>query len=110
MHFHRSRAFFALAGAAIEHICEETNEEIALDRSLLIRAAKCLLAAITRVLLLADIVVVKQLLLAKDKVSTFVLFFFIVLFVLQTRFNIVRGDQLIEDTFCAEDKWNTTEA
>uniref|UniRef100_A0AAR5Q4I3 Alpha-catulin n=1 Tax=Dendroctonus ponderosae TaxID=77166 RepID=A0AAR5Q4I3_DENPD len=57
------------AGAAIEHICEETNEEIALDRSLLIRAAKCLLAAITRVLLLADIVVVKQLLLAKDKVS-----------------------------------------
>ncbi|ERL95043.1 hypothetical protein D910_12313, partial [Dendroctonus ponderosae] len=55
--------------AAIEHICEETNEEIALDRSLLIRAAKCLLAAITRVLLLADIVVVKQLLLAKDKVS-----------------------------------------
>ncbi|XP_060520875.1 alpha-catulin isoform X2 [Cylas formicarius] len=57
------------AGGAIEQICEETNEEIAFDRSLLIRAARCLLSAITRVLLLADIVVVKQLLLAKDKVS-----------------------------------------
>ncbi|KAL1500968.1 hypothetical protein ABEB36_006378 [Hypothenemus hampei] len=56
-------------GGAIEHICEEMNEEITFDRTLLIRAAKCLLAAITRVLLLADIVVVKQLLLAKDKVS-----------------------------------------
>ncbi|XP_076263854.1 alpha-catenin related isoform X2 [Rhynchophorus ferrugineus] len=57
------------AGGAIEHICDETNEEVTFDRTLLIRAAKCLLAAITRVLLLADIVVVKQLLLAKDKVS-----------------------------------------
>lgn len=55
-------------GSAIEQICEETNEEVTLDRTLLVRAAKCLLAAITRVLLLADIVVVKQLLLAKDKV------------------------------------------
>ena len=35
----------------------------------MVRAARCLLAAITRVLLLADSVVVKQLLLAKDKVS-----------------------------------------
>ncbi|XP_050311653.1 alpha-catulin isoform X2 [Anthonomus grandis grandis] len=58
------------AGGAIEHICEEqSSEEMTFDRSLLIRAAKCLLSAITRVLLLADIVVVKQLLLAKDKVS-----------------------------------------
>ncbi|XP_066255592.1 alpha-catulin isoform X4 [Euwallacea similis] len=57
------------AGSAIEQICEETNEEVSLDRTLLVRAAKCLLASITRVLLLADIVVVKQLLLAKDKVS-----------------------------------------
>lgn len=60
--------FWNFLGSAIEQICEETNEEVTLDRTLLVRAAKCLLAAITRVLLLADIVVVKQLLLAKDKV------------------------------------------
>ncbi|XP_018564734.1 alpha-catulin [Anoplophora glabripennis] len=57
------------AGGAIEHICEETDEEVLPDRTTLIRASRCLLGAITRVLLLADIVVVKQLLLAKDKVS-----------------------------------------
>ncbi|XP_019871343.1 alpha-catulin isoform X3 [Aethina tumida] len=57
------------AGGLIEHICEETDEEVLPDRSTLIRGARCLLGAITRVLLLADIVVVKQLLLAKDKVS-----------------------------------------
>ncbi|KAK9871611.1 hypothetical protein WA026_012991 [Henosepilachna vigintioctopunctata] len=59
------------AGGAIERICEETEEaqEVLPDRTVLIRAARCLLGAITRVLLLADIVVVKQLLLAKDKVS-----------------------------------------
>ncbi|KAH0820089.1 hypothetical protein GEV33_002702 [Tenebrio molitor] len=54
---------------AIEHICEETDEEVLPDRGTLVRASRCLLGAITRVLLLADIVVVKQLLLAKDKVS-----------------------------------------
>ncbi|KAJ3660646.1 hypothetical protein Zmor_005085 [Zophobas morio] len=53
----------------IEQICEETDEEVLPDRATLVRAARCLLGAITRVLLLADIVVVKQLLLAKDKVS-----------------------------------------
>nr|XP_023016964.1 alpha-catulin [Leptinotarsa decemlineata] len=57
------------AGGAIEHICEVHEEEVLPDRTTLIRAARCLLGAITRVLLLADIVVVKQLLLAKDKVS-----------------------------------------
>lgn len=62
---------FLLSGGAIEHICEETQEEVQVlsDRSALVRAARCLLGAVTRVLLLADIVVVKQLLLAKDKVS-----------------------------------------
>lgn len=35
----------------------------------MIRAARTLLSSVTRVLLLADIVVVKQLLLAKDRVS-----------------------------------------
>lgn len=39
-------------------------------RGSLVRAARCLLGSVTRVLLLADTVVVKQLLLAKDKVST----------------------------------------
>uniref|UniRef100_A0A6P7GCI7 Alpha-catulin-like n=1 Tax=Diabrotica virgifera virgifera TaxID=50390 RepID=A0A6P7GCI7_DIAVI len=57
------------AGSAIEHICEVHDEEVSPDRTTLVRAARCLLGAITRVLLLADIVVVKQLLFAKDKVS-----------------------------------------
>jgi hypothetical protein len=35
----------------------------------MVRAARGLLSSVTRVLLLADIVVVKQLLLAKDRVS-----------------------------------------
>lgn len=35
----------------------------------MVRAARTLLNSVTRVLLLADIVVVKQLLLAKDKVN-----------------------------------------
>ena len=39
------------------------------DRAAMVRAARSLLAAVTRVLLLADSVVVKQLLLAKDKVK-----------------------------------------
>lgn len=39
------------------------------DRTSMVRAARSLLNSVTRVLLLADIVVVKQLLLAKDKVS-----------------------------------------
>lgn len=38
------------------------------ERAAMVRAARGLLASVTRVLLLADIVVVKQLLLAKDKV------------------------------------------
>lgn len=57
------------AGSAIERICEEADVEVGSDRSTLVREARCLLGAITRVLLLADIVVVKQLLLAKDKVQ-----------------------------------------
>ncbi|CAL4059270.1 unnamed protein product, partial [Meganyctiphanes norvegica] len=38
-------------------------------RGAMVRAARCLLSSVTRVLLLADTVVVKQLLLAKDKVT-----------------------------------------
>ncbi|XP_059352349.1 alpha-catulin-like isoform X3 [Daphnia carinata] len=39
------------------------------DKGSMVRAARCLLAAVTQVLLLADTIVVKQLLQAKDKVS-----------------------------------------
>nr|CAI5843482.1 unnamed protein product [Callosobruchus analis] len=62
-------SFVFFAGGAIEQICEVHEEEVLPDRTTLVRASRCLLSAITRVLLLADIVVVKQLLLAKDKVS-----------------------------------------
>ncbi|XP_037792726.1 alpha-catulin-like [Penaeus monodon] len=73
------------AGLAIEKLCE--TAEANLDpgmvvggvgggggsrpeyRASMIRAARCLLSSVTRVLLLADTVVVKQLLLAKDKVT-----------------------------------------
>lgn len=44
-------------------------EDSLADRGSVVRAARCLLGSVTRVLLLADIVVVKQLLLAKDKVA-----------------------------------------
>ncbi|XP_075214953.1 alpha-catenin related [Lycorma delicatula] len=57
------------AGAAIEKLCEAALEDSLTDRSAVVRAARCLLSSVTRVLLLADIVVVKQLLLAKDKVA-----------------------------------------
>ncbi|KAK6624674.1 hypothetical protein RUM44_011533 [Polyplax serrata] len=55
------------AGAGIEKLCE--MEECLTERGAVVRAARALLASVTRVLLLADIVVVKQLLLAKDKVA-----------------------------------------
>ncbi|XP_063593162.1 alpha-catulin-like [Penaeus indicus] len=73
------------AGLAIEKLCEtaEANLEPGMVvggvgggggsrpeyRASMIRAARCLLSSVTRVLLLADTVVVKQLLLAKDKVT-----------------------------------------
>lgn len=45
-------------------------DETLCDRTAMVRAARSLLNSVTRVLLLADIVVVKQLLLSKDKVSS----------------------------------------
>ncbi|XP_054277543.1 alpha-catulin isoform X2 [Macrosteles quadrilineatus] len=57
------------AGTAIEKLCEAVLEDSLTDRGAVVRAARCLLSSVTRVLLLADIVVVKQLLLAKDKVA-----------------------------------------
>ncbi|KAL5287963.1 CTNNAL1 family protein [Megaselia abdita] len=66
------------AGISIERLCEITATDPLgypppdghlADRSAMIRSARALLSSVTRVLLLADIVVVKQLLLAKDKVN-----------------------------------------
>ncbi|XP_050691907.1 alpha-catulin-like isoform X3 [Eriocheir sinensis] len=74
------------AGLAIEKLCETAEANFVVDggvggggggggggrpeyRASMIRAARCLLSSVTRVLLLADTVVVKQLLLAKDKVT-----------------------------------------
>ncbi|XP_037031789.1 alpha-catulin isoform X3 [Bradysia coprophila] len=63
------------AGSSIERLCEITVTDPLgydgplADRSAMVRAARGLLSSVTRVLLLADIVVVKQLLLAKDKVA-----------------------------------------
>lgn len=50
-------------GRAIERVCAGA------DGAGMVSAARALLAAVTRVLLLADMVVVRQLLLAKDKVT-----------------------------------------
>ncbi|XP_044012425.1 alpha-catulin isoform X2 [Aphidius gifuensis] len=58
-----------VAGGTIEKLCECAVDDSLADRSSVVRAARCLLGSVTRVLLLADIVVVKQLLLAKDKVA-----------------------------------------
>ncbi|CAH0724793.1 unnamed protein product, partial [Brenthis ino] len=51
------------AGRAIERVCAGA------DGAGMVTAARALLASVTRVLLLADMVVVRQLLLAKDKVA-----------------------------------------
>ncbi|CAH1392812.1 unnamed protein product [Nezara viridula] len=57
------------AGSAIEKLCESAGEDCLRERSAVVRAARNLLTSVTRVLLLADVVVVRQLLLAKDKVA-----------------------------------------
>lgn len=63
-------------GQSIERLCEIVandpllgHEDSINDRNAMVRAGRALLSSVTRVLLLADIVVVKQLLLTKDKVS-----------------------------------------
>jgi hypothetical protein len=63
-----------IAGSSIERLCDvaasdPTGYAQLDDRGPMVRAARALLGSVTRVLLLADIVVVKQLLLAKDRVS-----------------------------------------
>jgi hypothetical protein len=68
---------FSSTGHSIERLCDiaasdpgwQTRPDPIDDRGPMVRAARGLLSSVTRVLLLADIVVVKQLLLAKDRVS-----------------------------------------
>ncbi|KAL7017697.1 hypothetical protein ACKWTF_010490 [Chironomus riparius] len=62
------------AGSSIERLCDvAASDPMGYaqldDRGPMVRAARSLLGSVTRVLLLADIVVVKQLLLAKDRIS-----------------------------------------
>ncbi|XP_071651495.1 alpha-catulin isoform X3 [Temnothorax longispinosus] len=58
-----------VAGSAIEKLCECALEDSLADRGSVVRAARCLLGSVTKVLLLADIVVVNHVLHAKDKVA-----------------------------------------
>lgn len=65
-------------GLSIERLCEIVandptlaHESTLSDRNAMVRAGRALLSSVTRVLLLADIVVVKQLLLTKDKVKQY---------------------------------------
>jgi hypothetical protein len=65
------------AGSSIERLCDvAASDPMGYaqldDRGPMVRAARSLLGSVTRVLLLADIVVVKQLLLAKDRVSSLI--------------------------------------
>ncbi|XP_054166847.1 alpha-catulin-like [Oppia nitens] len=67
------------AGTLIEQLCESATHEIDpsaagqmrsySDKSCMVRAARALLSSVTRVLLIADTVVVKQLISTKDRVS-----------------------------------------
>nr|XP_042908338.1 alpha-catulin [Parasteatoda tepidariorum] len=65
--------FIVMLGSMIEHLCEVQHDDGGqlrpyADKHHLARAARALLSSVTRVLLLADTVVVKQLL-SKDRVS-----------------------------------------
>lgn len=66
-------SFLFVEGAAIASLSSanlpETTNGLAFDRGILVRAARQLLSSVTRVLLLADRVVVKQILKAEDKVN-----------------------------------------
>ncbi|GFV98751.1 alpha-catulin [Trichonephila clavipes] len=62
------------AGSIIEQLCDVQPDECGqlrsyADKNNMVRAARTLLSSVTRVLLLADTVVVKQLLATKDRVS-----------------------------------------
>ena len=63
------------AGTLIEQMCDTSHDESTqqlrsyADKSCMVRAARALLSSVTRVLLIADTVVVKQLISSKDRVS-----------------------------------------
>lgn len=64
----------SILGATIANLHHELNEElnnpqISIDKSQLVGAARKLLSSVTRVLLLADRVLVTQILRAEDKIS-----------------------------------------
>ncbi|GFS79570.1 alpha-catulin [Nephila pilipes] len=64
------------AGSIIEQLCDVQPDECGqlrsyADKNNMVRAARTLLSSVTRVLLLADTVVVKQLLATKDRVIKF---------------------------------------
>ena len=50
---------------------DDPHSKTTAEKTAMVRAARQLLSAITKVLILADKVVIKQLLAAKDKVGTF---------------------------------------
>lgn len=63
------------AGTLIEQLCDTTQADSGqlrsyADKSCMVRAARALLSSVTRVLLIADTVVVKQLISSKDRVSS----------------------------------------
>ncbi|EJD75283.1 CBR-CTN-1 protein [Loa loa] len=60
-----------LAGASIANLngCLTDDSSIAIDKSILVRAARQLLTSVTRVLLLADRVLVKHILRSEDKIA-----------------------------------------
>ena len=62
---------YTFAGAAIQKLTDIKLEELKVgEKTAMVRAARQLLSAITKVLLLADRVIVKQLLAAKNRVGT----------------------------------------
>lgn len=67
--------YTCVPGSSIEQLCEIAFTDPLgypppeKDRLSMVRAARALLQNVTRVLLLADIVVVKQLMVSKDKVN-----------------------------------------
>lgn len=66
-----------ILGASIANLsgCLIDDSNVTIDKSVLVRAARQLLSSVTRVLLLADRVLVRHILRAEDKVPTVPTFF-----------------------------------
>lgn len=72
----RDTFILSIPGCILEQLCDLTSDSgnyhvrsSYSDRSGLVRGARALLSSVTRVLLIADTVIVKQLLTTKDRVS-----------------------------------------